>query len=105
MRVRKAWLPLSISLCYVLVFLVTSMLKDYISRGILDVIGWILFAPIGIWFLPLISTSVASHGQMYLVQMGIRFGSMLLNALFMGWLLATIGRHVHARITGKNADN
>jgi ABC-type polysaccharide/polyol phosphate export permease len=95
MKLRSVSLPLSISAGYVLAFVAVAVLHKQISRGVADFVGLALYFPIGMWFLPLISRS--SDQGLNATQLAILIGSLLVNALFMGWLLAAIVHRVRRR--------
>ncbi len=100
-RPRRAWIAFRIFSAYVVLFFLflgCSVLHLHVPRGAHDLAGWILFAPIGIWFLPLICVG---PGGPNLVQWLIHIACFLLNAAFMAWLLARIASSMHVRFVGK----
>ena len=95
---KRPGVRLFVSICagYILAFLIMLALYDRVSDELIECIAFLVYVPIAIWFLPLISTS--SGEGLNPGQWSILVGSVLLNAVFMGWLLTAIARRVHIRI-------
>jgi hypothetical protein len=95
MKLRSVSLPLSIFGGYILTFLALVALHKHISRGVADFVGLVLYFPIGMWCLPLISKP--SNRGLNVTEFAIIIGSFLVNALFMTWLLAALLRRFRGR--------
>jgi hypothetical protein len=94
---RSVPLPVWISAGYIILFGAFADFNSQMSTWLLECVACVLYFPIGVWFWPLISHSTGQ--DLNAGQWMILFGSMFVNAVFMGWLLAALARRVHTRIT------